>query len=109
MWRFIEIRKLAIDRLTAIIMDPIDTVVLAKEYKVPQWLQTGYKELAVRETMMTDDEARKIGYPTTIQVWHIREEYRGRVIYGHGFDMNNLVSVFTEELKEVRAAYADYS
>lgn len=113
MWRFIDIRKLSITRLTAMTLDSAERVVLAKEYKVPQWLQTGCQELAVRMGMMSDEEAQKIGYQTAIRVWHIREEClrnaRSGYVYAPGFDGNKLERVFAEELKELRAGYAEYN
>lgn len=110
MWRFIEIRKLSIIKLTAMTLDPVERVVLARVYKVPEWLQTGYRELAVRMGMMSDEEAQKIGYRTAIQVWHVREEYWRHARSGYGFAVDSQVEgVFAEELKEIRAAYAEYN
>ncbi|KAF9457589.1 hypothetical protein BDZ94DRAFT_1314051 [Collybia nuda] len=103
MWRLIGIRKFAIDQLTRMELDPIEKTMLAKEFKIPQWLQSAYQELATRQAMLTDEEARKIGYPTAIRVWHVREEYWRRSKSGYGFDVGNLEGVFAEELKEARA------
>ncbi|RDB16607.1 hypothetical protein Hypma_002794 [Hypsizygus marmoreus] len=116
MWNFRSIREHAITRLSNLDMDPIEKVTLAKEYKVPKWLLTGYHDIVKRTAPITPDEATRLGLGTTVYLFHIREEILGsEMAYYNGYkrreDQNfiELVrKVFKNELKEVEAADAAY-
>ncbi|KAF7309182.1 hypothetical protein MKEN_01120800 [Mycena kentingensis (nom. inval.)] len=41
MWRFSQVREMAIQTLTRMAINSVDRIVLAKRYHVPSWLQTG--------------------------------------------------------------------
>ncbi|KAH6913083.1 hypothetical protein BKA70DRAFT_1261825 [Coprinopsis sp. MPI-PUGE-AT-0042] len=67
-YRFNDLRKIAIDELSPIDMDPVERVCLAKEFKVPSWLLSGYQNLAERSTTLAEDEASKIGLTTALHL-----------------------------------------
>jgi len=124
MWIFKEIRALAIDKLSKLTMDPIEQILLAKEYNVPQWLRSGYDTVARRSDILSLVEAEKLGYLTTIRLFQLREQartdgwartcnstYRGS---GHsgpppvGETHRFMENIFSEELRVVNAAYVSY-
>ncbi|KAH6867899.1 hypothetical protein BKA70DRAFT_1242810 [Coprinopsis sp. MPI-PUGE-AT-0042] len=47
-WLFNDLRQLAISHLSPIDMDAIDRICLGKEYRVPEWLLEGYKQVVNR-------------------------------------------------------------
>ncbi|KAG5641738.1 hypothetical protein DXG03_004310 [Asterophora parasitica] len=97
MWEMEKIRELAIDKLTSIRMIPVEKIVLAKEYHVPQWLRSGYQELVDRGEMPTTEEARKISFESATGIFQIREStMRGRN-YGNGSTFT-VEGVFEAEL-----------
>jgi len=112
MWSFRGIRALAIDRLTKEEMGPIEQVLLAKQYSVPQWLRTGCDALAVRSEMLSVEEAGQLSYPTAILVFQVREQVREQVRACPttiGSDAYSIIGrVFDKELLEMEIAYNQY-
>jgi len=76
LWNFREIRQLSITRLGHLPapLTPVETVSLAKEYKVSAWLLRGYHELVRRTASITLDESKTLGIETTIALYQIREQ-----------------------------------
>lgn len=74
MWDFSETRKQAIARLSTSRMDLLTRVILARQYKVPGWLFSGYEGLVKRKEGITEDEAERLGLSTAIRLYRIREE-----------------------------------
>lgn len=121
MWNFKEIRALAISNLSKQTIDPIEQILLAKSYNVPQWLHSGYDAIAQRSRMLSLDEAEQLGYPTAIRVFQVREQARvdGWVNtydhrYGHdgvppvGETSRIIENVFENELRVAKAVYDTY-
>jgi hypothetical protein len=73
-WNFKEFRSTALEKLTIETMDPVEKVLLARAYSIPQWLRTGYNMLATRNESLSVAEAKEIGYPIAIRVCQIREK-----------------------------------
>ncbi|GLB40856.1 hypothetical protein LshimejAT787_0900710 [Lyophyllum shimeji] len=118
MWNFRNIRQLAISKLSLDTgIDPVDKVVLAKEYKVPDWLLAGYHELVKRSTPITPLEAARLGLETTVYLFHVREDVcSSEFAYYSGYKrredqnfMEQVKKAFKKELKEVEAAHVEYN
>ncbi|KAF8066541.1 hypothetical protein FPV67DRAFT_1195147 [Lyophyllum atratum] len=118
MWNFRNIRHLAIAKLSLdITIHPVDKVVLAKEYKVPDWLLAGYHELVKRSAPIAPAEAVRLGLETTVLLFHVREDIcSSEFAYYSGYKrredqnfMEQVKKVFKKELKEVEAAHAVYN
>lgn len=118
MWNFRNIRQIAISKLSADTgIDPVDKVVLAKEYKVPDWLLAGYHELVKRNTPITPAEAARLGLETTVYLFHVREDVCAtEFAYYSGYKrredqnfMEHVKKAFKKELKELEAAHAEYN
>ncbi|KAJ7655372.1 hypothetical protein B0H17DRAFT_377824 [Mycena rosella] len=64
LWHFLEIRNLAIEKLTlhAGWLGSIERILLAKQYDVSAWLRSGYTDLARRKEPISLEEAAKIGW-----------------------------------------------
>lgn len=57
LWRFKDVREKAISRLSRIIRarGSIETILLAKEYRIQEWLREGYIKLAQKEYLIIED------------------------------------------------------
>ncbi|KAF9016109.1 hypothetical protein BDZ89DRAFT_994726 [Hymenopellis radicata] len=76
MWGMSDIRQLAVDNLSkcmALRRDPVEYIVLAKAYEVVAWLRHGYQELVKRTEPISPEEAERIGWVASIQIYQIRE------------------------------------
>ena len=79
-------------------MDPVDMIVIAKEHYVPGWLQAGYIQLVRRKSALSIEEARRIGFPSSILVFHVREK---RTAGLSGTIESWVQTTFAEELKDL--------
>ncbi|KAK7042602.1 BTB domain-containing protein [Favolaschia claudopus] len=57
-------------------LDPIDKLVLAMKYKIPQWLAPAYTELCQRPNCLEEWEAEKIGLKNTVRIARAREAFK---------------------------------
>jgi hypothetical protein len=118
MWTFKEIRALAIDKLTKETMGPIEQVLVAKQYNVPQWLRSGYQALATRSEMLSVEEAGQLGYLTAILLFQAREQVRGQNDHSSSYGISRyevrdepsliIERVFEQELREMGIVDAQY-
>jgi hypothetical protein len=74
MWDFFEVRKLAIEELPTVVVNPVTKILLARQYSLPKLLFTGYKELVQRTEPIKIGEAEQLGWDTAILIFQIREE-----------------------------------
>ena len=77
---FDKIRARAISVLspssyTFSLLDPVDAVVLALKHDVPQWLETAYVLLCMRDEPLDEAEGEKLGVVTTIRIAKARERF----------------------------------
>jgi hypothetical protein len=78
MWTFGELRQLAIQRLGRLSnINPVEKVILARNYKVESLLVQGYKELIKRKEGPSVEEAKVLGYETAIRLYEKRENHWG--------------------------------
>jgi hypothetical protein len=109
MWNFKDIRALAILKLTNEPMEPVEQILLAKTYVVPQWLRAGYYALATRSDVLSSEEAKRIGYETAVLMFQAREQIL-KVSYG-GYQpplrnaSSTIEAIFGEELRAVERGY----
>ncbi|KAF7296051.1 hypothetical protein MKEN_01420200 [Mycena kentingensis (nom. inval.)] len=111
LWRFLEIRALALTRLDlALQNDCVQQILLGRQYDVVSWLRDGYGALARREEPITLEEARAIGWETALKVFTARETTLAAV-YGRPnlyLQRVDAESVFAEEIRATEAAGAGY-
>lgn len=106
-WYFVEFRRLAITKITTLCDDVVEKIRLGKEYRVSSWLLFGYEQLARRTEKISDDEAKIIGYLTTIFIYGVREKAYD---YGYSqFDYEETIrETFAQELADVEADERGY-
>lgn len=63
----------AIDRIGSRI-DPVDQVVLAVKYGIPEWLPAAYSAIGERKEPLTSDEGNKLGMDTAMKLAEVREK-----------------------------------
>ncbi|KAK7472379.1 hypothetical protein VKT23_000495 [Stygiomarasmius scandens] len=73
-WGFLQIRELAIQKLTPMNMTVFKRIELAREYSVAQWLRSGYFDLVKQLETLTMENVESIGYPSSIRIFRIREQ-----------------------------------
>jgi hypothetical protein len=57
-------------------IDPVDKIVLAELYDVPQWLKPSYAALCQRANPLEDCEGEKLGLKTALRIARAREAVR---------------------------------
>ncbi|KAJ7118416.1 hypothetical protein C8R43DRAFT_934164 [Mycena crocata] len=57
-------------------LDPVDKLVLAVKYSIPEWLAPAYTALCQRPNCLEEWEAEKIGLKKTVQIARAREAFR---------------------------------
>lgn len=72
-WDFKQLRARSIKELTEI-TSPIDRIVLAQTYNVPEWTLSGYRALVIRRKPVTTEEAERLGMQNVLKVWQIQTE-----------------------------------
>jgi hypothetical protein len=121
MWGFSEIRERAIQEMSKTRKQPADGILLGKEYRVVQWLLNGVAELVIRDVMISEEEAEKLGLKMVLKLCGVRETYRAKprnhyddkleigpqgVKLGHGITgklepfIYKLYGVFEDEIRE---------
>ncbi|KAJ7842963.1 hypothetical protein B0H14DRAFT_2359295, partial [Mycena olivaceomarginata] len=73
LWRFLDIRNLAIRHLDTQVKKGAEGIVLARRYHVAQWLRSGYEAFA-RYLSMSPMVADMIGWETATKIYWICEE-----------------------------------
>ena len=77
LWEFDELRKAAIDALsTALRNDPIDRVILSRQFGITTWLLPALNELAQRPESLTIEEANRLGIETALMIASVREHIK---------------------------------
>jgi hypothetical protein len=102
-WAFTSMRELAIQRLFCITC-PVEKIVLAHTFSIPDWLPKAYAELCKREAPLTVDEGRDLfdlGWTGCDIVIHLNQasyEWRKRVMYGTPANMDGEVAAIVKKV-----------
>jgi len=97
MWDFFDIRKLAIEELSASKMNPITKILLARQYTARALLFTGYDELANDTESISVADAERLGWDTAVRIFNIRQKnVASRSVMDFRDDIEN---AFAKELK----------
>ncbi|KAK1223754.1 hypothetical protein PQX77_013372 [Marasmius sp. AFHP31] len=83
LWNFIQIRRMAIERLSTvstISFNAIDRIVRGREYGVAQWFIEGIVTIASEYLINIEHaDARRIGLETTVSLYHFKSAIRSLV------------------------------
>ncbi|KAG2138414.1 uncharacterized protein EDB93DRAFT_723008 [Suillus bovinus] len=73
-WQFPEMKKLAIDQLQNLKMDPVEKIAIYNKYEIDRsLLLPEYKHLCTREGQMSIEEGEKVGLLTVLAIHQARE------------------------------------
>ncbi|OCH84254.1 hypothetical protein OBBRIDRAFT_799251 [Obba rivulosa] len=75
MWRFDRLRAIAIRKLSVLLDDPIQRIVLAKTYHVTEWLVPALNALARRAETLQPADVEQIGVDYALKVAAVRESF----------------------------------
>ena len=64
-WNMLEFRRTAIENLSSS-LSPLERVLLGREQMVPDWLRSGYVDLARREAALSVEEFKSLGLQTAL-------------------------------------------
>ncbi|KAG2006792.1 hypothetical protein CC2G_014538 [Coprinopsis cinerea AmutBmut pab1-1] len=109
-WLFNDLRKIAIDELSKIRMDPVQRVCLAKAYDVYDWLVSGYEELVERHDPITEEEGHEIGMGVALRLCGIalrRLRGSGVALVTNG-QRGDILNGFAEEMENIRGVQGRY-
>lgn len=77
LWQFEEVRKLAIDTLTSIMVDPILRIEHARAYDVRQWYWIALHELGDGENSPSPQDAERLGVEFSRRVAELQGIFKG--------------------------------
>jgi hypothetical protein len=100
LWRFLEFRKQAIEKLRPQLSnDPHGKVLLGRQYHVYEWVGCGYNELVQRSQSLSMEEIEALGYPAAVRVLRMREHFmkkeqkcqscKNKTVQGRGISINS--------------------
>ncbi|KAG1767080.1 hypothetical protein EDD22DRAFT_876370 [Suillus occidentalis] len=73
-WQFLEMKKLAIERLQSLKIDPIEKIIIYNKYEIDRsLLLPEYKHLCTREGQMSIEEGEKVGMLTVLAIHQARD------------------------------------
>ncbi|RXW19667.1 hypothetical protein EST38_g6173, partial [Candolleomyces aberdarensis] len=75
-FNFEKVKSLAVKALPLVALDPVDTILLARQHEVASWLEPAYLKLCRRSTPLNPMEARQLGLEVTTLIAQARERYR---------------------------------
>ncbi|KAJ8077414.1 hypothetical protein PM082_001844 [Marasmius tenuissimus] len=75
-WDFSSLRELSISRISQVLDDPSDLIVLGNQYDVTDWLVSAYTELCIRKEPLTLEEGRKVGVDIAVTIAQVRHKIR---------------------------------
>ncbi|KAI6040611.1 hypothetical protein EDC04DRAFT_2566843 [Pisolithus marmoratus] len=78
MWKFDELRKVAIQRLDQPFqpLNPVEKFVLASKYGIKQWILPALLVLAQRSEPISVEEGHRIGFDNALKLAAVREEFK---------------------------------
>jgi hypothetical protein len=74
-WKFEAIKALAIEKL-AVLVSPIDKIVLGRRYDIVEWLKDAYKAVCEQPSVLTLEEAMRLGMEDVVTISFLRQEIR---------------------------------
>ncbi|KAH7338043.1 hypothetical protein B0J17DRAFT_660546 [Rhizoctonia solani] len=59
-------------------LDDVEKIIFAREFDIKQWIAPAHIRLCKRGTVLSTEEARKLGVDSVLLIWSMREKHRGR-------------------------------
>ncbi|KAF5355536.1 hypothetical protein D9758_006287 [Tetrapyrgos nigripes] len=114
LWRFLTLRKFAIDKLTSQEMDVTERILMGREFSVSSWIKSGYSDLVSQDGPLSMETAKSIGYEAAVRVFRAREaasrnNLKAYTNRRHGADLGRYVETeFADELSRASKDGAVY-
>ncbi|KAJ3536485.1 hypothetical protein NMY22_g6025 [Coprinellus aureogranulatus] len=77
-WDMPEVASLAIEKLSAVEMTPIEKVRLGKAHGVPEWLRDGYASLVAAISLSSLEELEPLGLQTACRILWARDQINAK-------------------------------
>ena len=101
LWAFAELRDKVADELSMTDINPVEMIMLAREYKVEILLVQGYVGLTTRNEGPSVEEAKRLGNKTTVRLYGRRELYWKHKQSCTDLD-GDIREMFEEELNDIK-------
>jgi len=75
MWQFGEIRKLSIRKMSQFAIDPVDKIVIARDYRVMEWFTNSLNDLARRKEPLELHDVDRLGWDYALKIAKVRESF----------------------------------
>ncbi|KAG1810552.1 uncharacterized protein BJ212DRAFT_1278788 [Suillus subaureus] len=100
-WQFLEMRKLAVEQLQNLKMDPVEKIAIYNKYEIDKsLLLPEYKHLCTREGQMSIEEGEKVGLLTVLAIHQAREHAMKSAAANERRSLNH-ADVDDEELEQI--------
>ncbi|EIW80456.1 hypothetical protein CONPUDRAFT_56949, partial [Coniophora puteana RWD-64-598 SS2] len=73
LWGMEDISSLAVEKMSAFAIDPVDKAALAVQYDVKAWLTPALNNIARREKPLTKEDVDKLGLDFVLKIAEVRE------------------------------------
>lgn len=102
-WQFLEMRKLAVEQLQNLKMDPVEKIAIYNKYEIDRsLLLPEYKHLCTRKGQMSIEEGEKVGLLTVLAIHQARERaMRSAVANEHRSLSHADINDNDEELEQI--------
>jgi hypothetical protein len=104
-WQFLEMKKLAIEQLQSLNIDPVEKIAIYNQYEIDKsLLLPEYKHLCTREGQMSIEEGEKVGLLTVLAIHQARERAMQSAVArraANEFYSPNPADVDDEELEQI--------
>ncbi|KAK0454456.1 hypothetical protein EV421DRAFT_418402 [Armillaria borealis] len=121
MWVMPKVRQIAIYELKKLALTDVARVVYGREYAVPDWVISGYRDLVDRRNAVSEAEAQQLGLTTTLQLWQVQMKLvtrmpMGAMGYAYGYRppptprdvfLNEVFEAEIEDINRRAAAFGD--
>ena len=86
-----ELRKQAVNQLTALSLTSCKRILLGREYEIVEWLRSGYIDLATKTDHLSMDDFRTLGLENALLLsQQVRRPYRCQKLGGSVYPPNNI-------------------
>ncbi|KAG7449841.1 uncharacterized protein BT62DRAFT_610108 [Guyanagaster necrorhizus] len=109
MWRLVNIRNIAIRQMSEKEISFVDKIIWGRDYKVVDWMMTGYGGLIDRGDVLSLDEGMRIGVQGVIGIWRSQDISRRNAGRYRRDTRGIVLEIFAEEIGDVQREEAEYN
>ena len=78
-WQMPQVRHLAVGKMSC--ASSITKVLFGKRYGISAWIRSGFLDLCLRESPLTEDEGSRLDWKDILKISHAREMIRSKIMF----------------------------